>query len=75
LKAAWKRCVFKCDVYVMSACEISGLCFFLAKKKNGQTVRVKGGPIYLDDLNDDEPEIAELYLYSRHRNNTCVITT
>lgn len=49
--------------------------FFLAKKKNGQTVRVKGGPIYLDDLNDDEPEIAELYLYSRHRNNTCVITT
>jgi len=23
--------------------------------------------MYLDDLNHDEPEIAELYLYSRHR--------
>jgi len=46
---------------------------FSAKKKDGQSVRVKGGPIYLDDLNHDEPEIAELYLYSRHRTNTTYV--
>lgn len=28
---------------------------------------MKGGPIYLEDLNHDEPEIAALYLYSRNR--------
>jgi len=33
-------------------------------KKTGQMAGAKGG-IYLDELNHDEPELTELYLYSR----------